>query len=175
MVLLLFPHQIAVVLVPPQSRCPSGMMFRDIPDDVWIEIFENISEPATLACLVRTCRRFQDLAKKPLLREIRWFQSVSTIRNIDSWKNGYKGLVSLPRKLTLCLTFDTSLRNQAHTVSMSCHITFFSHTKELLGTRWHWPLRLRPSTDTIIQWSERARLCQHFHFTFCLHDSGSIA
>ena len=94
------------------------MRFHEIPDDVWIEIFENISESASLACLVRTCRRFQDLAKKPLLREIRWFQPVSTIRNIDSWKNGYRDLASLPRKLTLCLVFDTNVRNPAHPVSV---------------------------------------------------------
>ena len=94
------------------------MRFREIPDDVWIEIFENIAEPPTLARLIRTCRRFQDLAKRPLLREIRWFQSVSTVRNIESWRRGYQDLVSLPRKLTLCLSFDTNARNLAHPVSL---------------------------------------------------------
>ena len=104
------------------------MRFREIPDDVWIEIFENISEPPTLACLVRTCRRFHDLAKKPLLREIRWFQPVSTVRNIDSWRSGYKDLVSLPRKLTLSLLFDPTARNHAHTVSLvMLHFLLFSH------------------------------------------------
>ena len=151
------------------------MRFHEIPDDVWIEIFENTSEPATLACLVRTCRRFQDLAKKPLLREIRWFQQVPTIRNINSWKNGYKDLVSLPRKLTLCLAFDTSTRNHAHPVSpVVVSTTFFSH-RETVGTPWYWPLRLCPSTNTLIYWSERARLCQHFHLTFRIHDSCSFA
>ena len=150
------------------------MRFREIPDDVWIEIFENISEPPTLACLVRTCRRFQDLAKKPLLREIRWFQPVSTIRNIDSWRSGYKDLVSLPRKLTLSLVFDTTARNHAHTVSLLCYASFFSHTKEFLGIRWHWALRLCSFTNTIIYWSKRACLCQHFHFTFRIRHSCSI-
>lgn len=151
------------------------MRFREIPDDVWIEIFENISEPPTLACLVRTCRRFQDLAKKPLLREIRWSQPVSTFRNIDSWRSAYRDLVSLPRKLTLCLSFDTNARNHAHPVSLLCYATFFSHTQELLGIRWHWPLRLCSSTNTIIYWSERACLLQHFHFTFRIYHSCSIA
>ena len=153
------------------------MRFREIPDDVWIEIFENISEPPTLACLVRTCHRFQDLAKKPLLREIRWFQPVSTIRNIDSWRSGYKDFVSLPRKLTLSLAFDTTARNHAHTVRLFklCYTTFFSHTMEVLGFWWHWALRLCSSTNTIIYWSERARFCQHFYFTFRIRHSCSIA
>ena len=114
-----------VLLPQPPPAYPPDMRFREIPDDVWIEIFENVSEPATLARLVRTCHRFQDLAKKPLLREIRWFRPVTTNRNIDSWRNGYKDLVSLPRKLTLSLTFHPNGRNRV-SLFMLCYSSFLT-------------------------------------------------
>ncbi|KAF8149344.1 hypothetical protein B0H34DRAFT_733391 [Crassisporium funariophilum] len=91
------------------------MNFNEIPDDVWIEIFENIHDPSSLAPVVRTCRRFRDLATKPFLREIRWGKQLSTARNIEAWKDGYKNLLALPRKLTLSIPFDThSLRSNFH-------------------------------------------------------------
>ena len=52
--------------------------------------------------------------------------------------------------------------------------SFFSHTAEILGIRWHWTLRFCSFTNTIIFWSERASICQHFHFTFRIRHSCSV-
>ncbi|KAF8955659.1 hypothetical protein BDZ97DRAFT_1856552 [Flammula alnicola] len=100
------------------------MEFNIIPDDVWIEIFESVDDPAQLAVLVRTCRRFRDLASKPLLRELKWGKMESTERNIEAWQGVYKDMVTLPRKLTLSVAFDfTNARShmQPLTPEMSLH------------------------------------------------------
>ncbi|KAF8887850.1 hypothetical protein CPB84DRAFT_1964330, partial [Gymnopilus junonius] len=75
-----------------------------IPDDIWISIFENLSSAAQIAVLARTCQRFRVLARKPLLREIRWGKFESTKRNLDAWKSS--DLVTLPRKVAIGISFD---------------------------------------------------------------------
>jgi len=85
---------------------PQTMEFDKIPDDVWISIFEQVNEPSFLAILVRTCRRFQALASKPLLMELKWIKPDSTWRNLEAWKRVYRNLVALPRKVTIGVPFD---------------------------------------------------------------------
>ncbi|KAF8873671.1 hypothetical protein CPB84DRAFT_1798218 [Gymnopilus junonius] len=77
-----------------------------VPDDVWISIFETLP-PAQLTVLVRTCQRFRALARKPLLREIRWGRTESTERNLDAWSSpSYSDLVALPRKVAIGIDFE---------------------------------------------------------------------
>jgi len=83
------------------------MDFREIPDDIWISIFEQIDDdPPTLAVLVRTCPLFHGLASKLLLRELKWFKSELTLRNIEAWEGVYSALVALPRKITIGVPFE---------------------------------------------------------------------
>ncbi|KAF9552121.1 hypothetical protein CPC08DRAFT_303641 [Agrocybe pediades] len=84
------------------------LLFEDIPDDVWIDIFEFVEEPAQLAILVRTCRRFRALASNLLLRDLRWKNMESTYRNLEAWAGVYSTVTMLPRKLTLGIPFDFS-------------------------------------------------------------------
>jgi len=84
------------------------LLFEDIPDDVWIDIFENVDDPAQLAILVRTCHRFRSLASNLLLRDLRWSKMESTYRNLQAWSNVYQGVTVLPRKLTVGIAFDFS-------------------------------------------------------------------
>ena len=83
------------------------MDFGEIPDDIWISIFEQIDDdPSTLAVLVRTCRRFHGLASKLLLRELKWSKPELTLRNIEAWAGVYSTLVALPRKVTIGIPFE---------------------------------------------------------------------
>ncbi|KAJ3505217.1 hypothetical protein NLJ89_g7534 [Agrocybe chaxingu] len=90
----------------------------NIPDDVWIDIFESIDLPATLAVLMRTCKRFNGLALKPLLRELRWGKVESTRKNLEAWDplgGIYKNVVSMPKKITIAVGFEfpSNVRNMA--------------------------------------------------------------
>ncbi|PPR06079.1 hypothetical protein CVT26_005285 [Gymnopilus dilepis] len=78
-----------------------------VPDDVWISIFE-LSSPADLARLLRTCRRFNTLASNPLLRELRWRRPDTLERNLEAWRGNpkYATLVSLPRKAVIEVNLD---------------------------------------------------------------------
>src|SRR6266511_742008 len=82
------------------------MEFDKIPHDIWISIFEQVKDPSVLAVLVRTCRRFHELASKPLLMELKWIKPDSTLRNLEAWKRVYGNLVALPRKVTIGVPFD---------------------------------------------------------------------
>jgi len=77
-----------------------------VPDDVWIIIFENVESPAQLALLARTCSRFKLLVIRPLLNHVRWLTPEPTKRNIQAWTDVYQNVVALPRKLTLGIPFD---------------------------------------------------------------------
>jgi len=92
------------------------MDFREIPDDIWISIFEQIDEdPPTLAVLIRTCRLFHGLASKPLLRELKWLKPELTLRNIEAWEAVYSALVALPRKITIGVPFEfTNVMRQSN-------------------------------------------------------------
>ncbi|KAF9524624.1 hypothetical protein CPB83DRAFT_886171 [Crepidotus variabilis] len=85
-----------------------------IPDDVWITVFETVEDPAVLAVLVRVCRRFHNLASKPLLRELRWLKPESTARNIVAWDGAYKKLRPLTRKLVIGIPYDFSAGVRYH-------------------------------------------------------------
>jgi len=108
---------------------PVSIMDPDcIPDDIWICIFEHLTDPAQLAVLIRTCRRFNNLASKLLLHELRWGKSESTTRNLGAWSGGYRDFVALPRKLTLGVAFDsgTFMRGKWHNVRSHSNSFVFS-------------------------------------------------
>ncbi|KDR65926.1 hypothetical protein GALMADRAFT_217308 [Galerina marginata CBS 339.88] len=76
----------------------------DIPDDIWISIFECISSLAQIGRLMLTCRRFYTLAS-PLRRlELNWTTSDSTLRKLNGWMGAYRKSIALPQKLTLRLS-----------------------------------------------------------------------
>ncbi|PPQ90688.1 hypothetical protein CVT25_003725 [Psilocybe cyanescens] len=79
-----------------------------IPDDVFIEIFTHLSSPADLAAIVRVCRRFRDLGRTQLLRELRWVRAEATRKNLEAWERcGWEaGELMLPRKVTVGVGFD---------------------------------------------------------------------
>ena len=93
-----------------------------VPDDVWIIIFENVESPAQLALLARTCNRFKFLATRPLLNHVRWLKPEPTKRNIQAWAGVYQNVVALPRKLTLGIPFDfnTSRHLEEYLVRLFC-------------------------------------------------------
>ena len=95
---------------------------QQVPDDVWIIIFENIESPAQLGLLARTCNRFKLLATRPLLNHIRWLKPEPTKRNIEAWEDDYQNVVALPRKLTLGIPFDfnTSRHLEEYLVRLFC-------------------------------------------------------
>ncbi|KAF8884280.1 hypothetical protein CPB84DRAFT_1789264 [Gymnopilus junonius] len=79
-----------------------------VPDDVWITIFEDL-ETSELAVIIRTCRRFRNLARKPLLKEIKWVKLQSTKRHLDFWKctaRRNRGLAGLVKKVVVEIGYD---------------------------------------------------------------------
>jgi hypothetical protein len=82
------------------------MNFKEIPDDIWISVFEQINDSSILAILVRTCRCFHRLASKPLLRELKWIKPELTLRNIEAWADVYSTLEALPRKVIIGIPFE---------------------------------------------------------------------
>lgn len=90
-----------------------------IPDDIWISIFENVSEPWQLAQLVKTCRRFRVLAIKPLLRDLEWTKDSSALSNVSSWNTMYSDLTSLPKMLTVELSYNLKQNSSAFDMRVS--------------------------------------------------------
>ncbi|KDR65924.1 hypothetical protein GALMADRAFT_232806 [Galerina marginata CBS 339.88] len=93
------------------------MEFDEIPDDVWISVFEHVP-PAQLAVIMLICRRFRLLASRLLLRDIWWSQPYATRRNLAAWKGGYRGMEALPKRLTVGIPFDLGLVEE-----IGCHAT----------------------------------------------------
>ncbi|KDR65932.1 hypothetical protein GALMADRAFT_1214865 [Galerina marginata CBS 339.88] len=156
------------------------MEFDEIPDDVWISIFEHVSSPAQLAVLMLTCRRFRLLASRPLLRDIRWTQPYATLRNLEAWNGVYQGMEALPRKLTVGVQFDLGLVEEMGSRAtpelrlydmIHSHIPSFSNLVELVldGTT------ISPYTYTVLGALPALRTLSVLNCTFSrLHAPGSI-
>lgn len=101
------------------------MDFGEIPDDIWISIFEQINDLSILAILVRTCRRFHGLASKLLLRELKWIKPELTLRNIEAWGGVYSTVLALPRKITIGVPFEFThaMRQSISHVRFDCRPT----------------------------------------------------
>jgi len=81
-------------------------MLQRIPADIWITIFEALDEPAHLAQVVLTCRKFNQLGSKILLRHVLWTKEDPTRRNLAHWQSVHNNFLFLPRRLKIDLPFD---------------------------------------------------------------------
>lgn len=55
-----------------------------IPDDVFLEIFKHLLDPANVAAVVRLCQRFQHLGRKQLMHELRWLKEEAVWFNLEA-------------------------------------------------------------------------------------------
>ena len=88
-------------------------MLQRIPADIWITIFEALDEPANLAQIVLTCRKFNQLGSKILLKHVLWTREDSTRRNLAHWQSVHSSLLFLPRRLKIDVSFDGLLFPQS--------------------------------------------------------------
>jgi len=94
-------------------------MLQRIPADIWITIFEALDEPVHLAQVVLTCRKFNQLGSKILLRHVLWTREDPTRRNIAHWQSVHNNFVLLPRRLKIDVSFDGLLFRE----SMMFHVS----------------------------------------------------
>ncbi|KAL9713906.1 hypothetical protein Ac2012v2_003517 [Leucoagaricus gongylophorus] len=97
-------------------------MLQRIPADIWITIFEALDEPANLAQVVLTCRKFNQLGSKILLKHVLWTREDSTRRNLAHWQSVHSSLLFLPRRLKIDVSFDGLLFPQS-VMLQSIHAT----------------------------------------------------
>ncbi|KAJ3571460.1 hypothetical protein NP233_g3745 [Leucocoprinus birnbaumii] len=102
----------------------NAMFFlQTIPADIWITIFEAIDDPAHLAQVVLTCRKFNQLGTKTLLKHLLWTKEDPTRRNLADWNSVHSDLFFLPRRLKLGISFDGFLFSGPMALEVSCNST----------------------------------------------------
>lgn len=71
-----------------------------LPNELWMSVFESINSPSDLAKVLRTCRRFRDLAIRILHQRLIWNDPRHFVRTLQFWTNN-PGMLAVPRSLTV--------------------------------------------------------------------------
>jgi hypothetical protein len=71
-----------------------------LPNELWMSVFESINNPSDLANVLRTCRRFRDLALRVLHHRLIWNDARHFAHTLQFWNNN-PGMHVVPRSLTV--------------------------------------------------------------------------
>lgn len=151
-----------------------------IPADIWITIFEAIDNPAHLAQVVLTCRKFNQLGTKILLKHLVWTKEDPTRRNLADWSSVHSDLLFLPRRLKLGIPFDGFLFSGAMALAFSPanrlydaviqQISRFTMLEELFLARTH----VTPIIYQLVASLPRLRLLDITACTFVHQDPSGL-
>ncbi|KAF9477107.1 hypothetical protein BDN70DRAFT_995166 [Pholiota conissans] len=83
----------------------------DLPDDVWIDIFELIPPRQLAANVQKTCTRFYFLAVRALLRHIHWVTPAQIEDALKLWGNTYSNRTLLPKWLWIGPVLESQSRD----------------------------------------------------------------
>ncbi|KAH7925050.1 hypothetical protein BV22DRAFT_1012022 [Leucogyrophana mollusca] len=73
------------------------------PNELWINVFEELKNPADLARISRTCRKFHRLSLRTLYKRIRWTDPRHLQNGLDFLRN-QPALSTVPRSLTVAIS-----------------------------------------------------------------------
>ncbi|KAJ4469936.1 hypothetical protein C8J55DRAFT_188021 [Lentinula edodes] len=73
--------------------------FKDLPDPLWIHIFEQFTKSRDRYHLVQTCRKFYLLGLRELYRDITFQHMSHFLNNISFWKDRRDDMVTAPRSV----------------------------------------------------------------------------
>ncbi|KAJ3929993.1 MAG: hypothetical protein NXY57DRAFT_355761 [Lentinula lateritia] len=73
--------------------------FKDLPDPLWIHIFEQITKSPDRYHLVQTCRKFYLLGLRELYRDITFQHMSHFLNNISFWNDRRDDMVTAPRSV----------------------------------------------------------------------------
>ncbi|CDO77564.1 hypothetical protein BN946_scf184926.g1 [Trametes cinnabarina] len=71
-----------------------------VPAEIWLEIFEQVPARADLHSISITCRKFHDLTKRPLHRDLAWVKPIHVVRSLPVW-DANPGMDAAVRSLVL--------------------------------------------------------------------------
>lgn len=73
---------------------------KELPAEVWLEVFEQVPNPCDLYNVSVTCRKFHELTTRAMHRDVIWTKARAIVQDLPAWRR-HEGMEPFVRSLVL--------------------------------------------------------------------------